>query len=377
MKKLRILILILTVLSLSLLHFVTPAHFIFHHDTYRRLSYFPIALGGIWFGFRGGIGIAALTSVAFIPHLLLFAGNDSEAYHSELTEIILYLAAGAFIGILAGRESKLREKYKLLFEKLKRSYARLHKGTKLLIEAEEQLRISQRLAAIGQFSASLAHEIKNPLGSIKGTAEILLDDYPEGHPKREFVEILLKETSRLDNSVNEALHLFRGNKTADRNINVEPLEQVIGRVTKLLRSELNKRNIDFSINGIELVKDFPVDGEKVSQIFLNIILNAMEAVEQSGKIEMGLQKKQEGIYMQIEDNGPGIHPLDQKKIFDPFFTKRKEGTGLGLSVSRKIAESYGGSLRLTNAENGACFELFLPSEPSGGIKEKASLGKDH
>ncbi|MBW1895202.1 MAG: GHKL domain-containing protein [Deltaproteobacteria bacterium] len=376
MKKFRFLILLLAVIGIGLLHFITPGHMVFYHGTYRRLSYFPIALGAIWFGVRGGLGVAAITSVAFIPHLLLFIGKDPETYLSELTEIVLYLAAGGFIGIIAGRESKLREKYKLLSEKLKKSYTRLQEETELLIEVEEQLRVSQKLADLGQLSASLAHEIKNPLGSIKGTAEILLDDFPKDHPKREFVEILLKETSRLDSSVNEVLHPFRGRKIAGQDADVEPLAQVITRVKTLLESELRKKSVGFSIKGIELVNDFLVAGERISQIFINIILNAVEAVEHSGKIELMLRKDLEGVYIQIGDNGPGVPPRDQEKIFGAFFTKRDEGTGLGLSISRKIAESYGGCISLINSGSGACFEVFLPFELSNGYKEQIGSEPD-
>lgn len=360
MKKIRLLILLSAVIGIGSLHFCTPGHMNFYHDTYRRLSYFPIALGGIWFGIRGGIGVAAMTSIAFIPHLLLFMGSDPESYLSELTEIILYLAAGAFIGVIAGRESKLREGYRLLSEKLKKSYAHLHEETELLIEVEEQLRASQKLAALGQFSASLAHEIKNPLGSIKGTAEILIDDFPKDHPKREFVEILLKETSRLDSSVNEVLHLFQGKKIEREDVDVEPLAKVIARVATLLEGEFRKKNIEISIKGIQLADDFLVAGEKISQILLNIILNAVDAVSYDGSIKMMLRKDSEGIYIQIEDTGPGIPLRYQEKIFDAFFTDKDEGTGLGLSISQKIAESYGGSISLVNSGSGACFEVFLP-----------------
>ena len=98
----------------------------------------------------------------------------------------------------------------------------------------------------------------------------------------------------------------------------------------------------------------------------------MEAIGSNGRIELTPKKGSEGVYIQVKDDGPGIPPLDRDKIFDPFFTKRNEGTGLGLSVSRKIAESYGGSLRLIKSESGACFEVFLPIELSGDLDEQIS-----
>ena len=193
MKKLAYSGLVLVVIAIGLLHFFTPGYLVLYHDTFRRLSYFPIVLGAIWFGVRGGLSLAILSSIAFIPHLLLYVGQGPEMYIGEFMEVVLYLAAGTVTGFIAGREARLQEKYKNVAEKLEKSYDRLHQETELLIEAEEQLSQSQRLSALGQLSASLAHEIKNPLSSIKGTAEIFLDEFPEGHPKREFVTILLRK----------------------------------------------------------------------------------------------------------------------------------------------------------------------------------------
>ncbi len=360
LKKNRYPILVIVVVTIGLLHFFTPGYLIFYHDTYRRLSYFPIALGGIWFGVKGGLSLAALTSIAFIPHLLIFIGRGPETYLSELTEIILYLAAGLLIGMIAGKESKLREKYRNMSERLKKSYRRLHNETELLLEVEEQLRLSQKLSTLGQVSASLAHEIKNPLGSIKGAAEILLDDYPAGHPKREFVDIINTETKRLDHSVNEVLNIFRGNQNIDSNVKEESLAKVITRVAGLMGGKLNTKKVNFSTRGIEHVGDFQIAGEKISQIFINIILNALDAVDKGGSIEMRIHKEPEGVYVEIEDSGPGIPALDREKVFEPFFTGKEDGTGLGLFISRKIAEGYSGRITIKESGKGTCFEVFLP-----------------
>ncbi len=108
-KKLLFLFLVLIVIGIGLLHFFTPGNDIFFHDTYRRLSYFPIVMGAIWFGVWGGLSLAILSSIAFIPHLLLYFGHAPQTYLSELTEIILYLAAGVVTGVIAGREAKTPE----------------------------------------------------------------------------------------------------------------------------------------------------------------------------------------------------------------------------------------------------------------------------
>ena len=370
MRKVLFLSLVAVVIAIGLLHFFTPGYLVFYHNTYRRLSYFPIVLGAVWFGVRGGLILAVLSSIAFIPHLLLFIGKTPEMYLSELAEIILYLAAGTVTGIIAGRESKLREQYKVLSEKLKKSYARLHEETEQLIEAEEHLAAAQKLSALGQMSASLVHEIKNPLSSIKGTAEILLDDFPDGHPKREFVQILLKETARLNTTVEDVLQYSRGQSSKEEA--TEPLSEVLSRVVKLLEVQLAEKGIEFTEKDRALGKDFYVVGGKVSQVILNIMLNAIDAVPQKkGKIHLQVTKDTKGCFVEISDNGPGIPDNEKEEVFEPFFSRKEGGTGLGLLISRKIVESYGGSITVTDCEKGgACFTVFLPEHVKDSMIEE-------
>ncbi len=371
MRKILFTILVLVVIGIGLLHFITPGYMIFYHDMFRRLSYFPIVLGAIWFGVWGGLLLAVMSSIAFIPHVLLYIGDESGTYLSELTEIILYLAAGTVTGIIAGRESLLRNRYKELSEKLEKSYDKLHRETQLMLEVEEQLSAAQKLSALGELSASLAHEIKNPLSSIKGTAEILLDEFPEDHPKREFVEILLKETTRLNNTVDEVLGFSRRGVKGKEKEETEPLSQVIDRVTSLLASQLRKKSIKLTVNGWEEGKTFHVAGEKLSQVFLNIILNSIDAAPSKGEIIIDTVKNAAGYSVSVKDNGAGISDARKDKIFEAFYSTKEGGTGLGLSISKKIIESYGGTLTLSDAETGgACFTIFLPEQDSASNVKK-------
>ena len=373
MRKILFAILVLIVIGIGLLHFFTPGYLIFYHDMFRRLSYFPIVLGAIWFGVWGGLLLAVMSSIAFIPHVLLYIGEGTGSYISELTEIVLYIAAGTVTGVIAGRESLLRQRYKELSEKLEKSYDKLHRETQLLLEVEAQLGAAQKLSALGQLSASLAHEIKNPLASIKGTAEILLDEFPKDHPKREFVEILLKETTRLNNTVEEVLQFSRRGKQDGKNedAETEPLPQVIDRVTSLLASQLRKKSIKLSVIGWETAKDFFVAGEKLSQVFLNIILNAIDATPPKGEITITTMKYESGYAVSVQDTGAGIPEEQKDKIFNPFYSSKEGGTGLGLSISKKIVESYGGTLTLADAKTGgACFTVFLPEQNSDSEVKK-------
>lgn len=361
MRKLQFTFLLLTVIGIGLLHFFTPGDYGLHHAVYRRLSYFPIVLGALWFGLWGGLLFALLSSVAFVPHLLLYLGEDPRIYLNELLEVVLYLAVGAVTGFIASREARLRDRYRQLSEELEEAYDRLHRESEQLLEIEAQLGASQKLSALGELSASLAHEIKNPLGSIRGTAEILLDEFPAGHPKREFGEILLKEVERLNRTVGEILRYSRGQSGAVSERPGEPLNEVVERVTRLLGAHLRKKQVAlesvFCPEGARLL----VDGGKLSQVFLNIMLNAIDALPQGGRIRVAITAPPGEIRVAISDNGPGVAVERREEIFKPFVSGKEHGTGLGLSISSRIVQGLGGRIELSDGEaGGACFSVVLP-----------------
>ncbi len=361
MRKILFAILLLIVAGIGLLHFYTPGDLGVYHAAYRRLSYFPIFLGAIWFGLRGGIFFAVLSSLAFIPHLVLYIGEDPRIYLNELIEVVLYLAAGTLTGFIASREAKLRDKYRVLSEELEEAYEKLHHESAVLLEVEEQLGANQKLSALGELSASLAHEIKNPLSSLRGTAEIILDEFPEGHPKREFGEIMLKEVDRLNVTVNEILQFSKGQTSFANDQPSEPLSEVVNRVVRLLESHLRKKAVTLRVDSCPEADSFAVNGSKMSQVFLNIILNAIDALTEHGEINIIIRVDDREMVVAVSDNGPGIPENMRQDIFAPFVSGKEHGTGLGLSISAKIVESLGGRINVSESRaGGACFAVSLP-----------------
>ena len=361
-RKTYIVLLLLIVVAVGLLHTFTPTDKLVLHDFYRRISYFPIVVAALLYGIRGGLFLAACTSIAFIPHLRHFYHLGPSAYLAELPEIILYFGAGIVIGAIAGREKQLRIKYQELSRQLERSYKKLHKQASALVEAEEQLHSSQKLSALGQLSASLAHEVKNPLAAIRGAVEILADDFPPQHPKHEFSEILLKETSRLSTTVEEVLRYSKQQQPLLHSPRFESLPKILERVMILLDNNFKSRNQMLTMNLDAQADTIMIDGDKMAQVFINLLLNSCEAMERNGTVEVTSMQDDTHVEIAFKDDGPGIGEEERKKIFTAFYSTKEEGTGLGLAISSRIVESYGGVLRVESRKSGtgACFIVSLP-----------------
>ena len=360
-KYILFFLLLASVAGIGLLHTLTPGHMIFYHDTYRRLSYFPIAIGAVFFGLWGGVSLAIVSCLAFVPHLFLFWARGPEAYYSELSEIVFYLAAGIVIGLISSRENRLREKYKTLSEKLITSYERLHDQASRLVEAEKQLGESQKLSMLGHVSASLAHELKNPLASIKGAAEILADELPKGHPKHEFIEIMRSEISRLNHSVEDVLSYCRGRQLENRS-KQESVAKIIRQVVSLLEARFEEKSIALTVQA-ESEDDFFTDETSMIQVLMNILLNAVDAVGTKGRIRVEVDRNETARIIKISDDGPGIDADQAEDVFQSFVTFKEGGTGLGLSISKRIIESLGGKIEIGKSTlGGALFSIVLPGK---------------
>lgn len=358
-KQIIFFLLLLFSAGLGFLHTLTPGHMIFFHDLYRRLSYFPIALGAIFFGLWGGVSLALISCLSFVPHLFKFFARGPEAYYSEFSEMGFYLAAGIVIGLISSRENRLREKYKALSETLAQSYERLHEQASQLVEAEKQLGESQKLSMLGQVSASLAHELKNPLASIKGAVEILADELPRDHPKNEFIDIIRMEISRLNHSVEEVLSYCRGRQQAGRN-KQEAVSRIIRHVASVLEPRLKEKSVRFTVQ-TGPGGDFAIDEAPMIQVLMNILINALDEIGSKGTIMVETGQDQTHRFIRISDDGPGLDAQRANTVFQTFVTFKEGGTGLGLPISKRIIESLGGRIEIgVSSLGGALFSIYLP-----------------
>ncbi len=361
-KKIVFVFMVLMVAAIGILHKVTPGHMLLYHDTYRRLSYFPIAIGAILYGVKGGLFFAFISCLAFVPHLYTFWAEGPQAYYSELSEILFYLAAGIVIGLISSSEKKLQKKYQDLSLKLGKSYERLSRQASQLLEAEKQLGESQKLSMLGHVSASFAHEIKNPLASIKGAAEILADEVSVDHPKHGFVDIMRAEISRLNNSVEKVLDYCRGSRPK-RQLESKEITSVLDHVMSLMASAIKEKSIKVNVRYIGASQDIRIQEAPMIQVLLNVLINAADAVDKNGSILVEISKKKNGCTIKISDDGPGIDDAIKDKVFNSFVTYKEGGTGLGLSISRKIVESLDGKITIAPSHlGGAAICIDLPEK---------------
>jgi signal transduction histidine kinase len=361
---LRIGTLVILVAVITALHYLTTTQKDQFHDIYRRLYYLPIVLAAVWYAIRGGVATSLAVSILYAPHVIFQWGHHPGTNLEQYLEILLYNVIGLLTGVLSAREQAQSRRYQHAAENLEESYARLRQQADQLLEVEEQLRRADRLSALGELSAGLAHEIRNPLGSIRGTAEILRDGTAVDSPQQEFAEILIREVDRLNRVVQDFLDFARPTS-------VEPdlvdLNRVIEEVLALARRMLEQGGTEITFTPAEL-SACPGNAEQLKQALLNLVLNAMQAMPAGGRLAIATRQLPEAITIEIRDNGAGIDPAALEKIFDPFFTTRKEGTGLGLAITSRIIRGHGGRIDVaSDLGQGTTFNVELPCR---GPKER-------
>ena len=377
MKKLetsiRLFAILAAIVGISLLHYLTPLSKPVLHDIYQRLYYLPIILAAFWFGLKGGIGTAMIVSILYAPHIIFQWGGHPAMEMEKYLEILLYNLVGGVTGFLSAQEKHRREQLEKTAAGLEESYRTLQQQSELIIRIEEQLRSAERLSVLGELAAVLAHEIRNPLGSIRGTAEILKDDYQPGDKKFEFLEILLKESDRLNRVVEDFLRLSRPQPLSMKPCNIgEELRSVV----MLVMAEARDKGISLELKADKAL-EIMGDRDKLHQAFLNIILNGIQSTASGDTLTIEAQwvmdLKQEHTEIQIVfwDTGSGIPENLQPKIFAPFFTTKRDGTGLGLAITKKIIEAHQGRIEVAaNSPRGAVFIVSIPAGVFPTVEKK-------
>lgn len=214
-------------------------------------------------------------------------------------------------------------------------------------ELEEQLHQAERLAALGQMVAGISHEIKNPLGIIQSTAELLGGMADAGDSQKKLSGVIREESMRLNRIVTEFLDFA---KPQTPNLRDCPLEEILRKNLRFLHPELEKRGIRVTHNLDGKSFLIRADHDLLYRAFLNVFLNALQAMEGGGHIHVQVHEEKESCVVEIQDTGSGISQENLKRIFNPFFTTKEKGTGLGLSIVRKIIEGHRGNMTIESSE---------------------------
>ncbi|MCP4583403.1 MAG: GAF domain-containing protein [candidate division Zixibacteria bacterium] len=270
-----------------------------------------------------------------------------------------------FLSLLMNQLSVALENAQL-YEREREINEKLQNTQKLLVETE-------KMAALGKLSASIAHEVNNPLGIISNYLQILAIRKVPDDVYENYIKILKEEVDRIARIVRQLLAFYRHHQqqVAELDINV-----VIAESVALLSHQLSTANINIFIDIKKNIPKLQGSSEKLKQVFLNLIMNAKDFMPNGGDIEIIARANKTDIIIDISDSGPGIEPKNLAKVFEPFFTtKEKEGTGLGLSVCYGIIQWHQGTITVSNNKRGgAKFTITLPIERKDEEQSKNTTG---
>ena len=364
-RRVRLGILIALYLGLGAAHLLASPHAHRVHDFLFKVTYLQIILAALWFGWRGGLLMSGATSLLYLFHIFLqLRGHREHDPVTLMVELLLYNVIAVITGVLTEREIHARRALESTSRDLEASYLRLQEKTRELLSAEDQLRSSDRLRTAGELAASMAHEVRNPLGGILGASEILARPGTTAEAREEFASVLRKEITRLDRVIGDFLDYARPGRAG---IAESTLDEVVDASLRLLAPTIERQRIVVTREGRSDLR-VAADSGQVQQVMMNLLLNAAQAMPNGGKLVIAHCAEAGFARLRVTDTGGGIAPELQGRVFEPFLSTRAGGSGLGLPISSRIAEGWGGHLRLIASDReGSTFELALPLiAPSSG-----------
>lgn len=246
---------------------------------------------------------------------------------------------------------------------VKRGEGIIHQRTLERMRLREQLAKAERLSALGEMVAGISHEIRNPLGIIRSSAELLKKRAEKNDPGNAIPDVIVEEANRLNNIITDFLDYAKP-KTPHRT----PcrIDEVLEKNLSYLAPQLESRGYVLRKQTNGSVPSIPADADMMYQVFLNLLINAMQAMPEGGEITVGVEPSPDGVSVTVKDKGKGVPEEIREKIWDPFFTTKETGTGLGLGIVKNIVEAHNGRIRIENRPiYGAQVTIDLPSGREG------------
>jgi signal transduction histidine kinase len=308
----------------------------------------PVVSAGTSFGLAGTLVFTALASAAILAFLL----HPHAEFFPDLRVRI------AFLVMVGNLVNTLAQNLRVQSERHRRTAEQLAEANQRIQQVEQAARRSDRLAALGQLSAGLAHELRNPLGTIKASAELLQRNVSsENEVAREMAGFIGSEVDRTNSLVTRFLQFARPLKLRrDKADLSQTLDRAIAQVEREAKGAAIYKNYEPEI------APFPFDAELMERVFYNLILNAVQASPPGGAVSVKTRVGADCVEISVIDRGLGIDPAQRDSIFNPFFTTKPEGVGLGLAIVSKIVDEHGGKITVESEPGkGSVFHVVLPN----------------
>jgi signal transduction histidine kinase len=255
---------------------------------------------------------------------------------------------------------------------VKRGEGIIQKRAMERLRLKERLAHAERLSSLGEMAAGISHEIRNPLGIIRSSAELLKKKIAEIDPQNTFADIIVEEASRLNRIITDFINYA---KPRNPNIALCRVEEVVDKTITFLEVQYKEQGHVIKKNYQNHLPEIMADSTMLYQSFLNILINAMQSTPDGGRIRVEVSSNDRWLTVHFDDEGQGIPPENLDKIWDPFFTTKEQGTGLGLGIVKNVVESHGGSIQIVNRPvRGTRVTIELPVKPETHGKDADPAG---
>ena len=333
--QIKIVVIALMIGGILCFHYLTFPQLRYYHAAYRILFYLPLVLGSLWFGMKGAIYICISVSALFLPHAIIQWERFSLDDFHRLSEGGLYIGIALILGVLVERERKKQ-----------RTLVRV-----------------RSLAAVGKAVSEIAHDMKTPLMAIGGFAKQVSNKLEPDNPDRRKLALVIEETEHLESMVTEMLDF---GKPVDLQFIEIDFNELVSDSVRAAQPMAKENGIKLETDLAPSLPSVVLDAQRVKQILSNLITNAIQASHTGDIVRVSTSLNSLGVVLKVADHGDGIAKENRESIFHPFFSTKREGTGLCVGIVKKIVETHGGDVSFNvNQERGVTFTVRLPLKPEG------------